>query len=188
MNAAPKMGPSLYRTTCHSMLGAVRRSQNNPAFAGKAFGWGACSGLECRGSRFGRSCALEGRSQAEAAELCSGGQPRRLSPHESLLHKKKRPELFSSGRLGSPPPELPNHEMDSRELAIRCKRHFGNRFFPVSESALNRKARAAFRCIELSGALTSRCARPDGRGGGPHIYTRPQESMVACARSGRRRV
>jgi hypothetical protein len=23
--------------------------------------------------------------------------------------KKKRPELFSSGRLGSPPPELPNH-------------------------------------------------------------------------------
>jgi hypothetical protein len=29
---------------------------------------------------------------------------------------KKRPELFSSGRLGSPPPELPNHEMDSSEL------------------------------------------------------------------------
>src|ERR1700733_4578020 len=40
--------------------------------------------------------------------------------------KKKRPRLFSPGRLGSPPPELPNHEMDIRVLLIRCKRHFGN--------------------------------------------------------------
>ena len=31
---------------------------------------------------------------------------------------KKRPGLFSQGRLGSPPPELPNHEMDTNELLI----------------------------------------------------------------------
>jgi hypothetical protein len=43
---------------------------------------------------------------------------------------KKRPELFSSGRLGSPPPELPNHEMDTSELPIECKRHFGNGILP----------------------------------------------------------
>lgn len=43
------------------------------------------------------------------------------------LHQiKKRPELFSSGRLGSPPPELPNHTMDTRATALACKRHFGN--------------------------------------------------------------
>jgi hypothetical protein len=40
--------------------------------------------------------------------------------------KKKRPGLFSQGRPGSPPPELPNHEMDIKELLILCKRHFGN--------------------------------------------------------------
>ena len=40
--------------------------------------------------------------------------------------QKKRPELFSSGRPGSPPPELPNHEMDTRACPFCCKRHFGN--------------------------------------------------------------
>src|SRR6478672_9999512 len=38
---------------------------------------------------------------------------------------KKRPEL-SSGRLGSPPPELPNHESDHRTQWMGCKCHFGN--------------------------------------------------------------
>src|ERR1700733_9479271 len=42
------------------------------------------------------------------------------------LKTKKRPRLFSQGRLGSPPPELPNHRMDTKELLILCKRHFGN--------------------------------------------------------------
>jgi hypothetical protein len=41
--------------------------------------------------------------------------------------KEKAPSTFSSpGRLGSPPPELPNHEMDIRIPFILCKRHFGN--------------------------------------------------------------
>jgi hypothetical protein len=40
--------------------------------------------------------------------------------------KEKRPRLFSPGRLGSPPPELPNYEMDVRSAAQLCKRHFGN--------------------------------------------------------------
>src|ERR1700733_1053757 len=34
--------------------------------------------------------------------------------------------LFSPGRLGSPPPELPNHEMDIRFRLTLCKHHFGN--------------------------------------------------------------
>ncbi len=46
-----------------------------------------------------------------------------------MRNKKKRPELLSSGRLGSPPPELPNHEMDGKEQLILCKRHFGNGFW-----------------------------------------------------------
>jgi hypothetical protein len=42
-------------------------------------------------------------------------------------HKyKKRPKLFSLGRLGSPPPELPNYETDTRWGLVECKRHFGN--------------------------------------------------------------
>jgi hypothetical protein len=41
--------------------------------------------------------------------------------------KEKAPSTFSSpGRLGSPPPELPNHEMDIKILFVLCKRHFGN--------------------------------------------------------------
>jgi len=40
--------------------------------------------------------------------------------------KEKRPRLFSPGRLGSPPPELPNHEMDIKILLTFRKRHFGN--------------------------------------------------------------
>jgi hypothetical protein len=51
--------------------------------------------------------------------------------HESSKNKK-RPERFSSGRLGSPPPELPNHELDSRRSPHRCKRHFGNSFISRS--------------------------------------------------------
>src|ERR1700683_2477281 len=47
---------------------------------------------------------------------------------------KKRPELCSPRRLGSPPPELPNHEMDISELVVSCKRHFSNRAFPICES------------------------------------------------------
>src|ERR1039458_7457986 len=41
---------------------------------------------------------------------------------------KKRPRLFSPGRLGisSPPPELPNHEMDIKSPPVLCKRHLGN--------------------------------------------------------------
>jgi hypothetical protein len=39
---------------------------------------------------------------------------------------KKRPRLFSPGRLGSPPPELPNHVIDTRGDPFLCKRHFGN--------------------------------------------------------------
>ena len=39
---------------------------------------------------------------------------------------KKRPRLFSPGRPGSPPPELPNYDLDSRVPPYTCKRHFGN--------------------------------------------------------------
>jgi hypothetical protein len=38
-------------------------------------------------------------------------------------NNKKRPELLSSGRHGSPPPELPNYEMDSKARAEGCKRN-----------------------------------------------------------------
>src|ERR1700722_12000721 len=48
---------------------------------------------------------------------------------QPIAGKKKRPRLFSPGRLGSPPPELPNHEMDISEVLILCKRHFGNEDF-----------------------------------------------------------
>ena len=57
-----------------------------------------------------------------------------MGGHSWLLRKraiKKRPRLFSPGRLGSPPPELPNHEMDIIELPIWCKRHFGNQLVRV---------------------------------------------------------
>jgi hypothetical protein len=47
---------------------------------------------------------------------------------EENSHKiKRRPELFSSGRLGSPPPELPNHDTHTRLGAPECKCHFRNR-------------------------------------------------------------
>jgi hypothetical protein len=49
-----------------------------------------------------------------------------LNPMGLAAKYKKRPELFSSGRLGSPPPELPNHESDTRLGLWGCKRHFGN--------------------------------------------------------------
>src|ERR1700691_4245514 len=66
--------------------------------------------------------------------------------HSWLLRKraiKKRPRLFSPGRLGSPPPELPNHEMDTIELPVWCKRHFGNQLVRVIEGLLNRPAAIA---------------------------------------------
>jgi hypothetical protein len=56
--------------------------------------------------------------------------------------QKKRPELHSSGRLGSPPPELPNHKLDVIEGQIQCKRHFGNRVLAVLEAVLNRHRRS----------------------------------------------
>ena len=41
--------------------------------------------------------------------------------------KEKRPRLFQvQDALGSPPPELPNHEMDIKIPLMLCKRHFGN--------------------------------------------------------------
>ncbi len=132
----PEPGPTSYRTTCHSMRGGLRRSQNNPGVDGRGLGSGnfwirvELSRWDLRPER--PNFALAGQPLRLRSR-----QARRLSPHESDK-QKKRPELFSSGRLGSPPPELPNHEMDSSELVIQCKRHFGNRFFPASESALNR--------------------------------------------------
>src|SRR5579862_80377 len=54
------------------------------------------------------------------------GLERGLGEKNRSEGKKKRLELFSSRRLGSPPPELPNHEMDVKEGIISCKRHFGN--------------------------------------------------------------
>jgi hypothetical protein len=42
---------------------------------------------------------------------------------------KKRPGPFGLGRLGSPPPELPNHDSDIRSSPCLCKCHLGNRDF-----------------------------------------------------------
>src|SRR5579863_5181834 len=57
---------------------------------------------------------------------------------------KKRLGLFSPRRLGSPPPELPNHEMDTKELLILCKRHFGNRDFSFEDrSGIDAKRNSA---------------------------------------------
>src|SRR6266853_4301749 len=53
--------------------------------------------------------------------------PWRLSGFKKAI--KKRPGLFSQGRPGSPPPELPNHDLDSRSSPLWCKRHFGNAEF-----------------------------------------------------------
>jgi len=62
-----------------------------------------------------------------APEVAKGGVSGfQLPVSGECLTNKKRPELFSSGRLGSPPPELPNHEMHTRATACCCKRHFGN--------------------------------------------------------------
>src|SRR5260370_21207788 len=77
---------------------------------------------------------------------------------------KKRLGLFSRRRLGSPPPELPNHEMDSRELLIRCKRHFGNRIFRSCEIVLNRQtSRSGFTqdSLLLAPALAIVAGGPD---------------------------
>jgi RimJ/RimL family protein N-acetyltransferase len=45
---------------------------------------------------------------------------------EWLSPKEKAPRPFSPGRLGSPPPELPNYELDTRDGQYCCKHHFGN--------------------------------------------------------------
>ena len=71
---------------------------------------------------------------AEVPEACTPPAGRGGLPHWSIAgialcwhgHKKQRPRLFNRGRLGSPPPELPNYEMDIRVLPILCKRHLGN--------------------------------------------------------------
>src|SRR5690242_21443876 len=57
--------------------------------------------------------------------FCSRAQEawfaRRLRPkNKSVLNSR-------SGRLGSPPPELPNHDSDSRAEREKCKCHLGNR-------------------------------------------------------------
>jgi len=67
--------------------------------------------------------------------------------------QKKRPGLFSQGRLGSPPPELPNHEMDSSEPLIWCKRHFGNRDFHGRLERRNKVTRD-----EMSESFIAACA------------------------------
>ena len=71
-----------------------------------------------------RRCESEGRipSDSDLAHLDAEGESR------GEEQNKKRPQLFSPGRLGisSPPPELPNHEMDIKSPPILCKRHLGN--------------------------------------------------------------
>jgi len=43
------------------------------------------------------------------------------------FRKKKRPDFsVEDARQGSPPPELPNHEMDIRSAPNLCKRNLGN--------------------------------------------------------------
>jgi hypothetical protein len=58
--------------------------------------------------------------------------------------KKKRLGLCSPRRLGSPPPELPNHEMDIREALIECS----------SEAVLNWNA-----AMEENAKTGRRCCR-----------------------------
>jgi hypothetical protein len=53
---------------------------------------------------------------------------------------KKRLRPFSPRRLGSPPPELPNYEMDIKELPMGCKRHFGNQHFLLVKKLSKRHA------------------------------------------------
>ena len=51
-------------------------------------------------------------------------------PRLAEARKKESALDFSvQDALGSPPPELPNHEMDINEPLIECKRHFGNEIF-----------------------------------------------------------
>jgi len=48
-------------------------------------------------------------------------------PRLAEARKKESALDFSvQDALGSPPPELPNHEIDIRALLEDCKRHFGN--------------------------------------------------------------
>src|SRR5208282_1266496 len=56
---------------------------------------------------------------------------RAAAARSKLSRKKKRPRPFSPGRLGSPPPELPNHEINLKIHFILCKRHFSNPGFPA---------------------------------------------------------
>lgn len=84
------------------------------------------------------------------------------------MQTKKRLGLFSPRRLGSPPPELPNYEMDTSELLILCKRHFGNQLFPLVNKGAERNSQR--RCRErklrlLSPALAIVGGDPELAGG-----------------------
>ncbi len=64
----------------------------------------------------GRTARLAGALEAEIT----------VTRYGNFHRQKKRPKLFSLGRLGSPPPELPNHELDTKATLSACKCHFGN--------------------------------------------------------------
>jgi hypothetical protein len=65
----------------------------------------------------------------------------------ALYKNKKASRPFSRGRLGSPPPELPNHVMDSKSGRVSCKRHLGNRKNATSESMPGRQCRQSYGCF-----------------------------------------
>jgi hypothetical protein len=110
--SAPARGPTHYRNTAIRCLG----------------GW------ESRKTSDGHGCVVFRRSHraGQPATAFAGDRDRRRAgtrsqDTEAEARKRKAPSTFSSpGRLGSPPPELPNHEMDIRIPFILCKCHFGN--------------------------------------------------------------
>src|ERR1700688_296249 len=86
--------------------------------------------------------------------------------NNELKARKKRLGLFSPRRLGSPPPELPNHEMDTKELLIVCKRHFGNGDFPlVDRSGIDAKRNSAGGLLLLMPGLAVVAGHPNFAGG-----------------------
>ena len=78
---------------------------------------------------------------------------------------KKRPRLFSQGRPGSPPPELPNHEMDIKELLILCKRHFGNGDSGGQEEGQIERLKRREELLLLVPGLTVVAGHPEFAGG-----------------------
>ena len=93
------------------------------------------------------------------------------SSYESALQeiteehrKEKRPRLFSPGRLGSPPPELPNHDWILELHHKWCKRHFGN--------SVSRKLTKVTRLLLPSLA---------GVGGGPDFRGRSDDSALLAS-------